>query len=154
MAPTTGILPTRTRSRPAPTWPTSSTATVIAGNQLTYTITVTNNGPSDAQGVSLADSLDLALTGETWTLDTVAQGPWMGMAILGTMTPGQVHTIVITATVDPATPEGFEIENEANAASSTTDPNPANNSSENDHHGRDRGRSRHRQDRAADRHGG
>ena len=89
---------------------------------LTYTITVTNNGPSDAQDVSLADTLDPALTGETWTLDTVAQGPWTGTALLGTMAPSTHHVIVITATVNPATPDTAVITNTATSTSTTDDP--------------------------------
>ena len=108
----------------------AAAATVIAGNTLTYTITVTNIGPSNAQGVSLADTLDSHLTNPTYTLNGGPSLPWGGILVLGTMTPSQVHTIVITATVDPATPDGSDIENTANAASSTDDPNPLNNSSE------------------------
>jgi uncharacterized repeat protein (TIGR01451 family) len=37
---------------------------VIAGNDLTYTITVKNSGPSDALSVVITDVLDLALTNE------------------------------------------------------------------------------------------
>ncbi len=36
---------------------TDSADPVIAGNQLTYTITVTNSGPSQATNVSLTDTL-------------------------------------------------------------------------------------------------
>ena len=108
----------------------SAVATVIAGDTLTYTITVTNIGPSDAQGVSLADTLDSHLTNPTWTLDTLAQGAWGGIAVLGPMIHGQTRTIVITATVDPATAGGYDIENTANAASATADPNPDNNASD------------------------
>jgi uncharacterized repeat protein (TIGR01451 family) len=35
-------------------------ATVVAGNDVTYTITVTNNGPSDASNVVLTDTLPRA----------------------------------------------------------------------------------------------
>ena len=109
----------------------TAATTVIAGNSLTYTITITNNGPSDALAVSVLDTLDASLTDTSWTLDTVAQvGAWPGLVLLGTMTPGQVHTIVISATVDPSTPEGYDIENTASAATSTDDPNTANNVSE------------------------
>ena len=35
----------------------SAPATVVAGQQLTYTLTATNNGPSNATGVSIIDTL-------------------------------------------------------------------------------------------------
>ena len=47
---------------------------VIAGNTLTYTITISNNGPSDAQDVILDDTLDPALLVPIYTLDT-GSGP-------------------------------------------------------------------------------
>src|SRR4029078_10182732 len=54
---------------------TDSPDPVIAGNQLTYTIVVANAGPSDAQSVSLADTLPTALHGATYTHDSGAHGP-------------------------------------------------------------------------------
>ena len=36
--------------------------TAIAGNEITYTVTITNPGPSDAQGVSLVDTLPAGTT--------------------------------------------------------------------------------------------
>ena len=43
------------------------------------------------------------------------------------MVPGAVHTIVITATVDPDVAPGTVLVNTATVSSSTTDPVPANN---------------------------
>src|SRR5450756_3100725 len=43
---------------------------VLAGNTLTYTITVDNLGPSDALGVSLSDVLPTELTGEQYCVTT------------------------------------------------------------------------------------
>ena len=61
--------------------------------------------------------------------------------------PDQVHTIVITATVDPATPEGFEIEQRGQRRELDHRPEPGQQQLRDDDHGRDRGRPRHRQDR-------
>src|SRR5262249_31640999 len=44
----------------------ADTSTVVAGTHVTYTITVSNTGPSDAQAVSLADALDSSLTAATY----------------------------------------------------------------------------------------
>src|SRR5205814_1301413 len=37
-------------------------ATAVAGTQATYTVTVTNHGPSDAQGLSLSDTIPTGAT--------------------------------------------------------------------------------------------
>ena len=55
--------------------------------------------------------------------------PWTGTAALGTMTAGSSADIVIKATIDPGTPDGYVIDNTATIASSTADPNGANNTS-------------------------
>ena len=41
---------------------TAAPSPVTAGNQLTYTLTANNNGPSDATGVSIADTLPAGVT--------------------------------------------------------------------------------------------
>ena len=46
---------------------TSNDADVDPGELITYTIVVTNNGPSDVTGATVADSIPSSLTGATWT---------------------------------------------------------------------------------------
>ena len=50
---------------------TAAPSPVTAGNQLTYTLTANNNGPSDATGVSIADTLP---TGVTYVSASSSQG--------------------------------------------------------------------------------
>ncbi|HMF95002.1 MAG TPA: hypothetical protein VKE96_11940 [Vicinamibacterales bacterium] len=46
---------------------TNGVTTVVPGSAVTYTITVTNAGPSNAVGARVIDTLPAALTGATWT---------------------------------------------------------------------------------------
>ena len=46
---------------------TNGIATVVPGSTTTYTITVTNAGPSNASGATVTDVFPAALTGVTWT---------------------------------------------------------------------------------------
>ena len=105
---------------------------VVAGTTLKYTITVTNAGPSDATNVVVTDALDPALLSPTYTVEVNGGAPsapaaWTGSVNLGTLSPGDTVDVVITATVDPATPDGTILANTATVASSTSDPNPGNN---------------------------
>src|SRR6185436_2473085 len=90
---------------------------VLAGNDLTFTITASNAGPSNAQNVVVHDTLDSHLNLPKYCLDTglgcTPLAPWTGSANLGTLTPGQSVDVVITATVDPSTPDTYVIDNTA-----------------------------------------
>ena len=109
---------------------------VIAGNTLTYKVTVTNNGPSDAESVTLHDVLDPALQNAKYCVDStggtcLALTPWPGSndVSLGDMPASTSEFVVIAATVDPATANGSTISNTATVGSSLTpDPMPGNNS--------------------------
>ena len=50
--------------------PAATPTTVIAGNNLTYTLSITNGGPSDAQTVGLSDPLPAGTTFVSLTQDT------------------------------------------------------------------------------------
>ena len=75
------------KSRP----PTFHPSAPVAGTTATYTLTVTNSGPSDAQGVWLTDSLP-AGTALVWVLWPERQriDVWHrdGRAPVVTLTPG------------------------------------------------------------------
>ena len=105
----------------------------VAGETVTYTSTVTNNGPSDAKAVTFTDTLDTHLTGELYCVTSLVTctpaTAWTGSVLLGTIPSGESRTIVISATIDPSTPEGYPLENTSSAASGTTiDPDTGDNS--------------------------
>jgi len=111
---------------------TVSDPTPNVGDVITYTITVTNNGPDDATGVQLTDTLP---TGVTFGGYTATQGTYTSTTGLWEITTdddddlpaGAVATLIITATVDSSTC-GTTITNTANILSADQpDPNPTNN---------------------------
>jgi uncharacterized repeat protein (TIGR01451 family) len=106
---------------------------VVSGNQLTYTIIVTNNGPQDATGVMVTDALpakvhfdSLSSTQGTCTRSTSNYSPKGGTVAcsLGGLANGAsaTMTIVVTAT-KPGT-----LTNTATVTGDQLDPNLANNS--------------------------
>ncbi|GAB4184804.1 MAG: hypothetical protein Tsb002_08100 [Wenzhouxiangellaceae bacterium] len=97
---------------------------VVAGNALTYTLTVSNAGPSDAQNVSVTDTLP---TGVTFVSTSgCAEDPnGLSTCTLGTIVAGGSASYTVSVTVDEATTG--TIINSATVTSSTTDPNAANN---------------------------
>ena len=100
-------------------------------DNVTFTITVENLGPTDAQNVVVADPVPSGLTytpgSYTATVGTYIAGDWT----LGTVSAGSTETLTITMSVDePASGSGpvSVILNTATATSTTVDPNPGNNS--------------------------
>ena len=79
---------------------TSVTPSVIAGTSLTYTLTVVNNGPSQATGVLLTDTLPASTT-----LQSFGVCSNLGGAVacsIGTLDVGQSYSVTIGLFVDPA----------------------------------------------------
>ena len=113
---------------------TDGATTEIPGTSVTYTITVSNAGPSDANGVSVADTFPGILTGVTFT--SVAAGGATGNTANGAgnigdtvnMPAGSSITYTVNATI--ASSATGELTNTATvtAPSGVTDPNEANNS--------------------------
>src|SRR5262249_58958903 len=83
-----------------------------------------NSGPSDAQGVSVTDTLASQLTGATYTVNGGPSNSWTGSASLGTLAAGATAAIFITATVNANTTV-TSLSNTANVTSTTSDPNTA-----------------------------
>jgi len=117
---------------------TDSPDPVIAGTNLTYTLTLSNVGPSDAQNVVLSDLVPANTTFVSFTQDsgpaaTSVLTPSVGgtgtaSATFGTLSAGATATFTLVVQVALATPDGTIISNTVSAASDTTDPNSANDS--------------------------
>ncbi|MEQ6341516.1 MAG: SBBP repeat-containing protein [Gammaproteobacteria bacterium] len=95
---------------------------VTAGSNLTYTITVTNNGPDAATGVTLRDALP---AGGTLISATPSQGSCSGATTcaLGTLNSGASATLTIV--IIPTA--GGTLSNAATATENENDPDAANN---------------------------
>lgn len=104
---------------------TVNNSTPNAGDVITYTITVTNNGPSDATGVQLTDKLPMGVTfgGYTATQGIYTNSLWT----IGNLANTTNATLTITATVDSGTCI-TTIPNVANGLTANqSDPEPDNN---------------------------
>jgi uncharacterized repeat protein (TIGR01451 family) len=106
---------------------------VVAGNPLEYTITIQNNGPSDAQAVKLADTMDALMTGPK-NVCVVMNAPscspstaFTSPVTVGTIHAGEYATVVIDAVLKPSALPPHILTNKAVASSTTTDQTPANN---------------------------
>jgi uncharacterized repeat protein (TIGR01451 family) len=115
---------------------TSSPEKYVPGAPLTYTIVVSNGGPSGADGARVQDALPPALAAFTWTCTPSGAGASCGTAsgngdidALVTLPAGTSATFTLNGTV-PAETTGTLV-NSATVAppAGVTDPAPGNNSS-------------------------
>jgi uncharacterized repeat protein (TIGR01451 family) len=111
---------------------TASQSSIRAGDELTYTLNVTNLGPSSASDVKVTDALPAGLT---LISVTPSQGSCTGttnitctIGTLGTTAPGNSAAVTIRIRV-PVDYQVGPLLNTAVVASSTPDPNQNNNSS-------------------------
>jgi uncharacterized repeat protein (TIGR01451 family) len=100
---------------------------IAINSNLAYTITVSNNGPNAAAGVIMADNLP---TGVTYVSATPSQGTCIGTSTvtcaLGSISNGAGATVTLVVTPIVAV---LGLTNTASiTSSSSSDPNPANNS--------------------------
>ncbi|MCB0183865.1 MAG: DUF11 domain-containing protein, partial [Caldilineaceae bacterium] len=97
--------------------------TATAGSTLTYTVVITNNGPSVARDVDIKDLLP---TGLTYVHASSSQGACVSsICQLGDVGVHDIITLVVTATVNSAV--SGVLTNTARAFGDTFDPIPANN---------------------------
>jgi von Willebrand factor A domain-containing protein 7 len=113
---------------------TATPSPVVTGSDLTYALTVTNNGPGLSQNVVLTDTLFAGVTFKSltfppgWLCSTPAVGA------VGTVTctapslaPGASAVFDVVGTVVCATIDGTPLQNSASVSSTTVDPSPSNN---------------------------
>jgi LPXTG-site transpeptidase (sortase) family protein len=95
------------------------------GTNVTFTITATNNGPSNATGVQVSDLLPAGLTFASATPSGVTTyNPGTGIWNIGALANGANATLALAATVTGTTP----VTNTANGTANQSDPVPGNNS--------------------------
>ncbi len=99
---------------------------VVAGAVLTYTLEVTNAGPSDAQGVSAIDTPPVEVTFTTVETDRGDVCDLTASCDLATIAAGEVVTITLAGVVAGDTPDGT-VTNSTEVTSPTPDPDVANN---------------------------
>jgi uncharacterized repeat protein (TIGR01451 family) len=112
---------------------TDSPDPVNAGEQLFYTITVTNNGPNDVPNATITDTLPSQVTFVTDDRGICTEAPVGTLTCaFGALANGASSTVVVKVHVKPDAVSNaghaIGITNSANVTSTVIDPNAANNS--------------------------
>jgi uncharacterized repeat protein (TIGR01451 family) len=109
----------------------ASTATVAAGGQVTYTLTVSNDGAAPAQNVVVADHFPSTLTlvscaaSDGGVCGGTASNPTASFPLLAA---GTSETVTLVAALNCAAANGSTVSNAATVTAATADPDGSNNS--------------------------
>ena len=104
---------------------TVDNATPVVGSNVTFTVTVTNNGPQDATNVGVTDMLP---SGYTLVSSSTSQGSYnsgTGVWAVGSLANGNSASLMITAMVNAG---GATLNTATVTTSDQPDPTPGNNS--------------------------
>jgi uncharacterized repeat protein (TIGR01451 family) len=113
---------------------TDNQTSVIPGTATSYTIVVTNNGPSYAVGVSVLDSLPSALQNPTWTCIVSGDGSCGNATGIGSiastvsLAPNAMATFIVNGVINPSAVGTLTNTASLVLPDGATDPNPSNNS--------------------------
>ncbi len=105
--------------------------TATAGSLITYTIVVTNNGPSTSQSVDVKDQLPVGVSLDNATVTRSGTGnSACGGTVcqVGDMAVNEVITVTVVGRVNPDVADGTVLTNTATVFSDTPDPVSGNNS--------------------------
>ncbi|HEY2827592.1 MAG TPA: DUF11 domain-containing protein, partial [Pirellulales bacterium] len=111
---------------------TDGTTTAVPGNSTTYTITVTNNGPSDVTGATVSDMMPSAFTSFTvsgsngFSTSGVSGGSFTDSSV--NLVSGASVTYTVTGTIDPAATGSLSNTATASTPDGTTETDPGDNS--------------------------
>jgi uncharacterized repeat protein (TIGR01451 family) len=103
---------------------TASQSTVLVGSPITYTVTASNAGPSDATGVQVTDLLPAGLSFVSANPSAGSYNSGTGIWDIGALPSGGSATLTVFATV---TGTGTITNTASKTAEIETDPNPGNN---------------------------
>ncbi len=106
---------------------TDSPGPVKTGQTLTYTINVTNNGPSNITQFTLTDALPDGFNNPIYTESSGTYNPITGEWTGINLSPGQFVTLIITGTVNSGISETLTNTVTVTPPTGTTDPNLENN---------------------------
>src|SRR5262249_47875082 len=81
---------------------TGAIGTAVPGTSFTYTITVTNSGPSTATSVAVSDSVPAGLSSFVWSGNGQTNVSGALSDTIASLPPNGSVTYTVTATVDPA----------------------------------------------------
>jgi uncharacterized repeat protein (TIGR01451 family) len=105
---------------------TASPNPVAPGQEITFTLVVSNEGPNTAENVIVNDNISASITEPEYSTDGGATfNPWLGSLNIGALPAGESRTIIIRGTVSESA-SGC-INNTAIVVSATPDPNFLNN---------------------------
>jgi len=106
----------------------SGPATVLPGNLITWTLTVTNHGPGNSSGFVVNDDVPSAITNVAATPGCTVTGNDVQCAE-GALPDGNSFTITVTGTAPNIKYQDVCVTNTATVTANETDPNSANNTS-------------------------